>query len=292
MNALRIGLIAPLVLAVAALGACASDPPGSAEPQVSATTTGSAEPSLGGTFPVNGRDLYLECWGEGEPTIVLEVGEGRLLSDLDVLRAAFDSQRRVCSYDRANKGRSGSAPTPRTGEDLVSDLHGLLEAAEVPGPYVLVGHSAGGLLVQAYAATFPDEVGGVVALNPVPPWKPWSTSGMRIMTAGERRGEAEYMEGANGESLDYRSISGQIEDQPVPQDTPFSLVISTVDQCFSPEDVCGRTYAAYESIMKRVAGQWAMGEYTEVRASHEIYADATEEVQAAIDDVLSLAQIR
>jgi pimeloyl-ACP methyl ester carboxylesterase len=283
---------AVLGLSLLVLAGCASggtDDPENRDATSAATPTAA---TLSGTFEVNGRELYLDCSGEGEPTIVLEVGEGRLLSDLDVLRAANESQRRVCSYDRANKGRSGAAPTPRSGEQLVTDLHGLLESADVPGPYVLVGHSAGGLVVQAYAATYPDDVAGVVALNPVPPWKPWSTSAMRIMTPRERRGEAAYMDGANGESLDYRSISRQIEDHPVPRDIPFGLVISTVDQCHSPEDVCGRTYDAYEAIMERVAGQWGMGELSEVRASHEIYADATDEVQAVIVDVLDQAQTR
>ena len=284
MNALRVGLVAPLVLAAAGLGACASD---SSEPQDSASASGPA--ALSGTFPVDGRELYLECTGEGEPTIVLEVGEGRLLADLDVLRAALDPDRRVCSYDRANKGRSGPAPTPRTGEELVSDLHGLLAAADVPGPYVLVGHSAGGLLVQAYAASYPEEVAGVVALNPVPPWKPWSTSAMRIMSPSERDDEAAYMEGANGESLDYRSVSRMIEDHPVPQDIPFRLMISTVAQCPVAESVCTRTYAAYETVMKGVAGQWGMGELSEVEASHEIHSDATDEVLAVIDEVLGAA---
>jgi pimeloyl-ACP methyl ester carboxylesterase len=283
---------AALGLSLLVLAGCASggsDDPENGDATSAATPTAA---SLTGTFDVNGRELYLECSGKGEPTLVLEVGEGRLLSDMDVLRAANESQRRVCSYDRANKGRSGSAPTPRTGTGLVRDLHGLLQAAEVPGPYVLVGHSAGGLLVQAYAASHPDEVAGVVALNPVPPWKEWSTTAMRIMTPRERGGEVAYMEGANGESLDYRSISRQIEDRPVPQDIAFSLVISTVDQCFSPDDVCGRTYDAYEAIMKHVAAQWGMGELTEVRASHEIHSDATGEVQAAIDDVVARSQGR
>lgn len=278
--------MAPLVLALAVLGACASG--GSDDPETRdaspATQTAAA---VSNTVEVKGHELYLRCTGEGEPTIVLEVGEGRLLSDLDVLRAANESQRRVCSYDRANKGRSGPAPTPRRGEDLVEDLHGLLEAAAVPGPYVLVGHSAGGLLVQAYAATYPDEVAGVVALNPVPPWKEWSASAMRMMTPSERQGEIAYMDGANGESLDYRSISRVIETHAVPQDIPLRLIISTVAQCPVLESVCGRTYTAYEAIMERVAGQWGMGGFAEVKASHEIYADATDEVQAAIDDVLS-----
>ncbi len=209
------------------------------EPEARGTARAEASPAatISGTFPVNGRELYIECRGEGEPTIVLEVGEGRLLGDLHVLRADNESQRRVCSYDRGNKGRSGPAPNPRTGEDLVSDLHGLLEVADVPGPYVLVGHSAGGLLVQAYAASYPDEVGGVVSLNPVPPWKPWSTSAMRIMTPSERADEAAYMKGANGESLDYRSVSTVIETRPVPQGIPFRLVISTDAQCPTPDDI-------------------------------------------------------
>ena len=236
---------------------------------------------------MSGHELYLECSGEGEPTIVLEVGEGRLISDLDVLRTALDPERRVCSYDRANKGRSGPAPTPRIGKDLVGDLHGLLEAAEVPGPYVLVGHSAGGILVQAYAATYPEEVAGVVALNPVPPWKQWSASAMRDMTATERQDEVAYMEGANGESLHYRSISAVIEHEPVPQSMPLRLVISTIAQCPVLESVCGRTYADYERIMEDVAHRWKRGGFTEVESSHELYADANDEVLAAIEDVLS-----
>ena len=76
---------------------------------------------------------------------------------------------RVCVYDRANTlGDSDAAPTPRTGADVVTDLHALLQAAEVPGPYVLVGLSIGGLFTRLYAATYPDEVVGMVLLETVP----------------------------------------------------------------------------------------------------------------------------
>ena len=282
--------LALLVLLPLVIVGCAADDTDEPAPRGTGSAEASPTASLSGTFSVNERELYLECWGEGEPTIVLEVGEGRLLGDLSVLRAGNESRRRVCSYDRANKGRSGPAPNPRTGTDLVTDLHGLLEAAAVPGPYVLVGHSAGGLLVQAYAATYPDEVAGVVALNPVPPWKPWSATAMRIMTPSEREDETAYMQGANGESLDYRSVSTVIEARPVPQDIPFRLVISTDAQCPTPDDICSRTYPAYEKVMARVTERWGMGGLTEVEASHEIYADATDEVQAAIDEVLAQAR--
>jgi pimeloyl-ACP methyl ester carboxylesterase len=74
---------------------------------------------------------------------------------------------RVCSYDRANTagGASDPAPTPRTGLDAVADLHALLTAAAVPGPYVLVGHSLGGHVVRLYAGAYPDEVAGLVLVD-------------------------------------------------------------------------------------------------------------------------------
>jgi pimeloyl-ACP methyl ester carboxylesterase len=82
---------------------------------------------------------------------------------------------RVCAYDRpgtlvdpadpATRSRSDPAPLPRTAQDVVGDLHALLRAARVPGPYVLVGHSLGGLFVRLYAATYPEEVAGLVLVD-------------------------------------------------------------------------------------------------------------------------------
>jgi pimeloyl-ACP methyl ester carboxylesterase len=255
----------------------------------SLASSSSTDSSLSGTFPANGRELFIECWGEGEPTMVLEVGEGRLHEDMAALRDVYESQLRVCSYDRANKGRSAQAPTPRTGADLVADLHDLLAAAGVPGPYLLVGHSAGGLVVQAYAAVYPDELAGVVALNPVPPWKQWSSVAFKQMTPLERRDERAYLSGANGESLDYRDVSQLIDQNPAPPDVPFHVVISTAAQCPVPDSVCSRTYSAYEQIMKLVSRQWEQGRFTEVQATHEIHSDATSAVRAAVDDVLTRA---
>ena len=287
----RLGAAAVAVAVVLLLAACGTDSDDDVEPQADGPSTAvtSAEDPLTGTYTADGRELFIECSGEGEPTMVLEVGEGRLHGDMAALRAVYESQLRVCSYDRANKGSSGAAPTPRSGAQLVSDLHGLLRAAQVPGPYVLVGHSAGGLLVQAFAAVHPDEVVGVVALNPVPPWKPWSRLGFAQMTALERGLEVDYLEGANGESLDYRDISRLIDEHPVPSAIPFHVVISTREQCIDPQDVCSRTYPAYTAIMRRLGEQWDQGRFSQVEASHEIHSDNTRAVQEAVDDVLSRA---
>ena len=75
---------------------------------------------------------------------------------------------RVCRYDRANNqsGRSDPAPTPRTAADIVADLHALLQAADISGPYVLVGPSVAGLFVRLYATTYPEDVVGLVLVDP------------------------------------------------------------------------------------------------------------------------------
>ena len=123
-----------------------------------------------GTFELpNGRSLYIECRGSGSPTIVFEVGLEEPLSDVSYVQDALARQYMTCSYDRANNGQSGKAPTPRTAGDVVNDLHQLLETAEVPGPYVLAGSSYGGFFVQLYGRRYSDDVVGVVAMNPEPP---------------------------------------------------------------------------------------------------------------------------
>jgi pimeloyl-ACP methyl ester carboxylesterase len=288
----------PVLVAALLLAACGGgSQPGSQgqagprEPS-GAVADPSASSSAGrqsGLFDVGGRKLLLACTGNGRPTIVLEPGEGASHDAMDPIRAAYDSRLRVCSYDRANTGRSGPASTPRTGAAMLADLQGLLRAAEVPGPYVLVGHSAGGLLVQDFGAAFPGEVAGVVALNPVPPWGDWSSLGFRRMTPAERRDETAYYDGANGESIDYRDVSNEVAGSRAPHRIPFHVLISTVAQCDSPNDVCGRTYPAYERIMKSISRRWAQGRFSEVAAPHEIYATDMPAVRAAIDDVLDRA---
>lgn len=73
----------------------------------------------------------------------------------------------VCRYDRANRGRSDPAPKPRSAQDFVADLYSLLVAAAIPRPLVLVGHSLGGLIVRLYAYQYPQDVAGLVLVDPM-----------------------------------------------------------------------------------------------------------------------------
>jgi pimeloyl-ACP methyl ester carboxylesterase len=121
-----------------------------------------------GRFDIGGRKLFLHCEGSGTPTVIFE---GGLTTDWPKVQDPMARFTRACSYDPANApwGRSDAAPTPRTAKDVVADLHALLAAAKVPGPYVLAGHSNGGLFVQLYAAEHPDEVAGLVLIDAVHP---------------------------------------------------------------------------------------------------------------------------
>ncbi len=115
---------------------------------------------------VGGHRLNLRCVGSGSPTVVLEPGLGESATAI-ARRIAPEVARttRVCVYDRAGHGRSDVAPDA----DATRDLHVLLERAHVPAPYVMAGHSLGGMFVLSYADRYPSQVAGVVLLDSMHP---------------------------------------------------------------------------------------------------------------------------
>jgi pimeloyl-ACP methyl ester carboxylesterase len=121
-----------------------------------------------GWSDIGGRRLFLRCTGHRSPTVVLE---GGLTTDWYQLQNQLAPFTRVCSWDHPNRpwSRSDPAPTPRTARDYVADLHTLLHVAHVPGPYVLAGHSNGGLFSLLYASTYPRQVAGLVLIDAVHP---------------------------------------------------------------------------------------------------------------------------
>ncbi len=132
-----------------------------------ADTTSNAQEGL---FDVGGHKLYLKCEGRGSSTVVylhgfVETPSAGGSQNAGLVPSYLRDYARVCVYDRANVGRSGSVPGPLTGKTSVKDLHRLLAAAHIPGPYVLVGASFGGLIAVMYAATYPEDVAGMVLLD-------------------------------------------------------------------------------------------------------------------------------
>ena len=130
--------------------------------------------------------LHLQDEGRGSTTIVLESGlMSTVLSWNETQRELAESYR-VVTYDRAGLGWSDPGPMPRTAERIVDELHSLLECAAIPPPYVLVGHSFGGLTMPLFAARYPEQTAGVVLVDPVVPaeWNPPSQQDRKRMEIG------------------------------------------------------------------------------------------------------------
>ena len=130
-------------------------------------------PAPGQLVDVGGHRLHLHCTGTGSPTVVLEPGLGATSSDVAWIAPVVAKDSRVCVYDRAGRGWSDAADGPQDGKQIAADLHTLLDRAHIPGPYVLAGHSFGGLYVLSFAAQFPDQVAGLVLIDSTAP-KPGS----------------------------------------------------------------------------------------------------------------------
>lgn len=122
-------------------------------------------PPMGKLVGVNGHRLHIYSKGEGAPTVMFEAGGGGWSLDWYLVQTEVAKFTSTCSYDRAGFGWSESGPKPRTGEQIVRELHGLMMEAEIKGPYVFVGASFGGHPVRLYAEAYPDEVAGVILLD-------------------------------------------------------------------------------------------------------------------------------
>jgi pimeloyl-ACP methyl ester carboxylesterase len=187
---------AACALAVLVLvGACTPSAAAGQAPPSAAPSSAAGPGDFAGSVDIGGgRTMYLECRGQGSPTVILESGyhdSSDLWSIAEVTPPVADGAvlpgigrfARVCAYDRPGTLRyaenPGSVTTrtspvhmPRTAADVVTDLHTLLRVAGVPGPYVLVAHSLGGLFSRLYQRTYPDEVRAMVLVDTFSPQVP------------------------------------------------------------------------------------------------------------------------
>ena len=146
-------------------------------------------PPPGQRFDLGGYCLHIHCTGEkraGQPTVILESGYADWSIGWRKIQPQVAAFARVCSYDRAGFGWSDPSPYPRTPQQIVRELHELLHCACEPGPYLLVGHSLGGVFTRLYASFYPEEVAGMLWIDSaaaempryMPLW-PWVDRGLR-----------------------------------------------------------------------------------------------------------------
>jgi len=126
-------------------------------------------PPLGRLVDIGGRRVHFLDRGQGSPAVVFESGISASSLNWTHLHADVSQFTRACAYDRASLGWSDSLEAPRTAAQLIADLHAMLVASGIPGPYVLVAHSFGSLLVGLYAAKYPQEIAGVIMIDPLSP---------------------------------------------------------------------------------------------------------------------------
>lgn len=138
---------------------------------VATATTPRAAPVIVGSGRLvgigGGRSLFLDCVGSGSPTVVLEAGFLGDTGNWRDVQPQLGRTTRTCAYDRAGLGNSVALPGVHDAGDEINDLQRLLDAARIAPPYVLVGHSYGGLLVRLFAKAHPDETAGVVLVDAV-----------------------------------------------------------------------------------------------------------------------------
>jgi pimeloyl-ACP methyl ester carboxylesterase len=145
------------------------------KPSSQATTTQSPtskpQPIRSTRVDIGGYQLYIQCMGHGTPTVLFEAGLGEDVSTWNNVQPEVSQFTQTCAYDRANNGKSDQRPATIkiSARQIAKELHLLLLNGHIPGPYVLVGHSVGGLFIQMYACQYPQDVTGMVLIDSTHP---------------------------------------------------------------------------------------------------------------------------
>jgi pimeloyl-ACP methyl ester carboxylesterase len=246
----------------------------------------SASDEIDGLFKINGgRHLYLRCTGSGSPTIVLEGGDGDDSSSYAFAESTLAELTRTCVYDRANLGNSDAAAGPRRLNDFVDDLEALLETADVPAPYVLVGTSGGGFITAGYAEEHPEDIAGMVFIDT---GRPLENPPAEIVefTAWDDPG--------NIEQRDYLQIENAAWDA---RERIGNIPVTVVTVKYSKAEIAESPFPAERAAMRRNVERqrgWLIlsprAEQLVVHTSHAVEEDDPELVIDVIREVVEAAR--
>jgi len=133
--------------------------------QIAASKSHERHPAPGKLIDAGGVKLHIHKQGQGGPTILFEGGSGGGSNYWEPIAKQLSSEATVITYDRAGYNWSDRHVSKRTGENIVKELHTALEHAEIEGPFILVGHSLGGMYGRLYAQEYKDDVAGLILLD-------------------------------------------------------------------------------------------------------------------------------
>ena len=236
------------------------------------------------TARVDGRTVSGHCRGErsNAPAVVLESQIGANQGQLAGLEELLMSRTLVCAYDRAGIGRSDPpGKTPRPMSELVGDLDAFVAAAKIREPHVLVGQFEGGNVAFAYAQTYPENVAGFVAMNPVPPLETVLPALKKVETAKEYAAGEAYHLGQNGEQVSFEE---PMLDRPLPPGMPYAILFD--DNC-GGDTHCERVMPAVTRSTRALARVGDGGRVVPVDgAGDAIYRADPELVLQTVNEIL------
>lgn len=245
---------------------------------------------ISGKFNVGDEHaLYLECRGSGSPTVVYlhgyigdEFSGGR--ENWASIPDELEDDYRVCTYDRTNVGLSDDLPSVRTGADSVRELKALLSEAQVPGPYVLLGGSFGGVIAYMYAVEHPDDVIGMVLLDPALP--------------GDYRLADLIPEGAVDIFPDWNDTVERIDDPATTRlaerlegqapSIPVTLLAARPE--FDPSWPAEEMAALVHDLQQRLVDQFSPGRIVSVDTPHYMEPVIPEQIAAEVRTVIEAAE--
>jgi pimeloyl-ACP methyl ester carboxylesterase len=240
---------------------------------------------------IGGYRLALYAMGQGVPPVVLDAGQGHSAQTWTHVQAAVANFTHVCAYDRAGLGQSDKSPFPRTSPQIVAELRTLLHYAQYAGPFILVGHSFGGLNMQCFALHHPREVAGLLLIDP--PFPDFITGLHQLLTPDQW---THYLSlGAadpEGVTLTDAEMSLQhVRGKRLPN---VPMVVLSSDTGIFPQDWGWPNGAIAEMVQHHhavLADQSAQGRHIVVpHSSHFIQRDYPDMMVALIRDLVSVVR--
>jgi len=202
----------------------------------------------------HGQTFNSRIQGHGKPTIVIEVAMGENLETWKRLQQKLSAISEVVTYDRLGLGRSDSTNHPRTIENLTNDLDKFLTNEKIETPYILIGHSLGSFIARKYQSEYPQNVAGMILIDPVHEYQ--FDSLMALKTNEEKKKAEEDRErfvnslpkGQRNEAFQYHQQRNTMKNVKFPTDIPITIIATfRVGQGATKED---------REIKKRLIEYW------------------------------------
>ena len=257
------------------------------EPALQAAQTSGPDPA-GHLVPISqGHKMFLECTGEshGKPTVMLATGRGLgSYQDWSLVQPRVSEFACVCSYDPLGFGESDHVPGDHSISEVVENMHDLFRSAQLPGPYVLVGISMGGVLIRHYEERYPTDVAGFVFVDSSHEEMAWRDAAISTAFSGP---------GNDLESLQHEGLLAPKQHLAWHDDVPIIVLERTVlPPCSAfpglTQTQCDQINEAWHSFQVDLSHRSRYGQLRPVAGSgHPMQQQRPDAISQAISDVIN-----